>query len=605
MTHTSPFSYKRLPGRRWQLPFAVALLTGSLFLSTSAETEVVTTKLNGPLVAGGDVDSYLVSPDGQWVIYAADQDTDEVLELYSAPMDGSSAPVKLNAPFPDNSESDVYSPSLPAWRVTPDSQHVVFLADHTDEVWELYSAPIDGSTAPIKLNGPMVEGGDLSFRPSIQISPDGQRVVYMADQDIDELVELYSVPIDGSGAAVKLNGSLKTGNGSIGGFKISQDSSRVAYTADQDVEFLRELYSVPLDGSAPPVKLNHPIGGNRDISADFQILSDSIRVAYYHEDGTYSTALDGSGEPLFLGDVFGDFDVSPDETQLVVTERDLNIFSVPLDAGTGPILLDSKEAPLGTISGDSSRVAYQGFLEPIYTVLLDGSDGPVQLTPDARSWKANPDGTWIVFDDLQWELFTVPMDGSSAPVSLNTRLTYGDIGNTNTNSFYRVSADSRQIVHLAQDVEDGTWGLLTVAFGGNEAINLTPPLVGDKNVVEFLISPDSRHAVYLADQDSDEVFELYASELPQFEVLDMVAQIRSTIRKSILSDTLSVAEGTRLLTLLTTASQDNNMACQAIRGFKRLVTRFIKGTDLTWKAGIELNTAINTLASLLEADCKS
>lgn len=43
---------------------------------------------------------------------------------------------------------------------------------------------------PIKLNGPLVPGGKLS---SSRFSPDGSRVVYLADQDADEVDELFSV----------------------------------------------------------------------------------------------------------------------------------------------------------------------------------------------------------------------------------------------------------------------------------------------------------------------------------------------------------------------------------------------------------------------------
>ena len=40
-----------------------------------------------------------------------------------------------------------------------------------------------------------------------QVSPDGSTVVYRADQDTDDVFELYSVPI-GGGASTKLNLSL-------------------------------------------------------------------------------------------------------------------------------------------------------------------------------------------------------------------------------------------------------------------------------------------------------------------------------------------------------------------------------------------------------------
>ena len=55
---------------------------------------------------------------------------------------------------------------------------------------ELYSTPIGGpAAAGVKLNGALVPGGNVSS--SFQISPDSGRVFYLADQDMDEVIELY------------------------------------------------------------------------------------------------------------------------------------------------------------------------------------------------------------------------------------------------------------------------------------------------------------------------------------------------------------------------------------------------------------------------------
>ena len=43
----------------------------------------VTAKLNGALTSGGDLCNFTFSPDSRRVAYCADQDTDEVTELYS------------------------------------------------------------------------------------------------------------------------------------------------------------------------------------------------------------------------------------------------------------------------------------------------------------------------------------------------------------------------------------------------------------------------------------------------------------------------------------------------------------------------------------------
>ena len=62
---------------------------------------------------------------------------------------------------------------------------------------------------PIKINGPLVAGGDVSTS-SLQFSPDSSRVLYYADQDTNDVFEIYSVA-SGGGTPVKLNGPLVAG----------------------------------------------------------------------------------------------------------------------------------------------------------------------------------------------------------------------------------------------------------------------------------------------------------------------------------------------------------------------------------------------------------
>jgi hypothetical protein len=54
----------------------------------------------------------------------------------------------------------------------------------------LYGVPIGGpAVSGIKLNGSLIEGGRVEI--FYKISPDSSRVVYRADQSTDEVVELY------------------------------------------------------------------------------------------------------------------------------------------------------------------------------------------------------------------------------------------------------------------------------------------------------------------------------------------------------------------------------------------------------------------------------
>jgi hypothetical protein len=46
------------------------------------------TKLNGSLVNGGDVDRFLISPHSNRIVYTADQEIDEITELFVTFDDG-------------------------------------------------------------------------------------------------------------------------------------------------------------------------------------------------------------------------------------------------------------------------------------------------------------------------------------------------------------------------------------------------------------------------------------------------------------------------------------------------------------------------------------
>ena len=61
------------------------------------------------------------------------------------------------------------------YTIGPNSAHVVYSADQdTENLIELYITPLDGSAAPTKLNGALTPGGDVWLGIA---SPDGQTVV--------------------------------------------------------------------------------------------------------------------------------------------------------------------------------------------------------------------------------------------------------------------------------------------------------------------------------------------------------------------------------------------------------------------------------------------
>jgi Tol biopolymer transport system component len=375
-----------------QALLTIALITAMLWapLPLQAATNI---KLSGAMPAFGDVSSFQISRDGRYAVYLADQDTDEVPELYSVLL-GGGPPVRLNPILPPGR-------AVASFQISPDSRRVVYRADQDSvNVVELYSVPIGGLAASIKLNGTLGINDDVI---DFQISPDSSRVVFLADHDtiFFNVVELYSVPIEGPVTAVKKLNKTLVANGNVAGFRISPDSNWVVYGADQDKDGATELYSVPIGGpDSDGLKLNKGLVLNGSVKEGL-ISPDSSRVVFLADQDTvgvqelYSVPIRGLpsaglklNEALVPGRNVDVFKISPNGGRVVyIADQETNsvheLYSVPIggpaDAG---IKLNKALTPNGDVSDfqispDSSRVVYLadqdnvGFLE-LYSVPLAG-----------------------------------------------------------------------------------------------------------------------------------------------------------------------------------------------------------------------------------------
>lgn len=149
--------------------------------------------------------------------------------------------VKLNAPI-------VAGGDVGTTRISPDNTTVVFRADQdVDGVLELFSVPLEGGTVT-RLNAVLLPGESVDF---CSIGPDGGSVVYVtapliannrqANRGDGPLPNrLFSVPITG-GVVTQLSPQFEPGVG-ISHFAVSPDSSVVAYKADQDTTGMFELF---------------------------------------------------------------------------------------------------------------------------------------------------------------------------------------------------------------------------------------------------------------------------------------------------------------------------------------------------------------------------
>ncbi|GGZ99850.1 hypothetical protein GCM10008090_05630 [Arenicella chitinivorans] len=448
--------------------------------------------------------NFAISPDGEYIVYSTS----------SSPFN---SPSLLQSQKSDISEAPVaLSPQLSGGRdiasqyVSPDSKTVIFISEESvDNLRELYSVPITGpSNARIKLSGPMDPPSDSSSVIGVSIvaiSPDSTRVLYKAKQVGDTKPELYSVATDGSSPPVRLT-NLSDNNTSISSkIKISPDSSQVTFISDYASKTHYELYRIPITGpSSAAVKLNH--------------VSD--------------------GESVW------DSRISPDGSAVVYTSARsdfVGLYSVPMDRSSEPVLLNPIPVPGGSVSiyfaftPDSSRVVFLGDLdtdrvEELYSVPVAGpSSEAVKLHADlvanqrVESFDIVPDGSSVVFrmdtsiPSYQSDLYLAPVDGSSQATMLNVNA--HDKVNVKEQIF--ISTNSEYVVYLADQDTDDITEMYSVSLKEPQLpVKLNAPLPAGGQVASGLvlpnnyvrISPNSKRILYSAEQVTDDVTELFMIE---------------------------------------------------------------------------------------------
>lgn len=447
-------------------------------------------QLSGDMVEFGDARDIKISPDNKYVVYRANQDDPSANELYSVRITGG-VPVRLNADLVAGGNVNV------DFKISADSKWVIYRADQdVEDSFKLYSVPITGGTPEQLSVDPL--SNNYEGVSDFLISADSQRVVYRSNETFLDRVFLYSVPI-GGGSQEQLNPFMDDGQLVNSDFLISADSQFVVYTADQNTDGVNEIFSVDIGGVTTAKQLNANLAAGGDV-LDFKISADSARVVYradQDEDGVfelYSVAI-GDGTPEQLnpaltagGDVF-DFMISPD-SQLVVYRADqdidstIELYSVPILGGmlkqlnkdpvVGGDVFASAGAPTFRISADSQRVIYRADQD------VDG-----------------------VF-----ELYSVEIVGPNLPQQLNPELvTNGDVSSRG----FQISADSQQVVYIADQVVDEVLELYSVPISGGPTTTLSDTLFDSSGEIadNFQISANSEHVIYLADNDFDEIFQLY------------------------------------------------------------------------------------------------
>src|SRR5262245_7725540 len=135
-----------------------------------------------------------------------------------------------------------------------------------------------GSAQSVKLNLPLPFGPEVNGERVFESALGAGRVVFRSDRGARDVVQLFSAPLDGSAPDVRLNGHLPLG-GDVLSFLLTPDGTRVLYLADQTADEEFSFFSVPVDGSAPPLEL--PLGfDSPDLQKTPQITADGSLIVY-------------------------------------------------------------------------------------------------------------------------------------------------------------------------------------------------------------------------------------------------------------------------------------------------------------------------------------
>ncbi len=357
----------------------------------------VGTKISGVSIAGA-VSAFALSPDGTTAVYIADQDTLGLFELYSVAVDGSATPTKISAGLVFGAGDT----GVALFQIAAGGAQVVFLADPNlgGGMNDLYSAPIDGSLAAVQLNG--AAQGPVA---AVGIAPNGTTVAFFGVDTAfgGTATEVYKATVGSAASGVQLSDASASVAGNVVAADFSANSATLIYAADSASVGLIQWHSVPFSASGPGSAV---------------VLSDAL--------GAVSLGA-----------------ISPDSATLVYAADENasgvpELFSVPLAGGT-PTQLNPAMAGFGVgsirISGDGARVAYladqvtAGVVE-VFGAQLGVSASGVRLnTPLSGSQSVDvvtigPDDLTVLYEADEntagtFDLLSAPIDAGSASSTLD------------------------------------------------------------------------------------------------------------------------------------------------------------------------------------------
>jgi hypothetical protein len=420
------------------------------------------------------------------------------------------------------------------FQIAPNGERVVIRSGYPDGN-RIYSRLLHTDDVPVLLSDPAITDASGAF----QISPDSQWVVMrMHDQSGYNSQDLFTRRIDGSGPLNNLRPDLTLVNyaEASGTFKIvPQTNDLVVRAFENQVD---GFYSGPIDGTSELKR----IATSTSVHQFFFLVDDANRLLFRSREA-YSVPVDGSAPPIELsgGIIPWDLQPTPDGRRVVLNHAPdisspLTWYSTAVD-GSGPLatLGTSKSIHnLGTqwrITPDSSRFLFLSDQEipdqfQLYSRVIDASapaekiNGPLTLGGDTANFSISPDSQWALFsetdhDGREQKRFISKTDGAGEPIEL-------DLPTPEGYGVDRVffTPDSRNLLYIASRTEEVSHGLIwsreffqllsRPIDVSQPAVLLSTNVGRNQNVADVHVTPDGKYVLYGKDpQGADRGLNIY------------------------------------------------------------------------------------------------
>ena len=399
--------------------------------------------------------------------------------------------------------------------LSPDNARLAFRGTFLSPGADLFVSDLTGVTpqVAVQVSGNLVAGGAVSY---FIFSPDGKRIVYKADQDVDNVFEAYAVDLSGPtpGPSVRVNSPFDPAEDVQGeSFFWSPDSTKVTYHTTISGSGFHEVHvgDVASGIAGQVLRLHRTVDEQGteslgDVRHPVLWTPDSRHVIYA------ALPQGGTTRELYMTEVSG-----PNRGQPV-------LLSAPITVGAG----FPTSSPMFEISPDGTKV--------IYAVVADTTNARelflVDLTPagplparklhpafasgtNILAMAFSPDSTRVLYTaGAPRQLYMVDVtDPNAQPVVVNdTLVAGGDVATSN----FGFSPDGSLVAYVADGTVDAVNDLYVVDVLQPQPwtvhrVSSNRTFTG--NVLGFEFSPDGARIAFRGPLDTASRNELYVSDL--------------------------------------------------------------------------------------------